>query len=99
MDATKTLSHWEGAEWQVVMMADEVVFIGGPSGVGKSSVGLEMHAQLSAADVSHCVIDGDFLDMAYPTPWEHGLAERSGVFLPKSSKRTDPPLHSDHKSG
>ncbi|MCB9418116.1 MAG: adenylyl-sulfate kinase, partial [Mycolicibacterium sp.] len=55
-------------------MADEVVFIGGPSGVGKSSVGLEMHAQLSAADVSHCVIDGDFLDMAYPTPWEHGLA-------------------------
>ncbi len=77
MDATKTLSHWEGAEWQVVMMADEVVFIGGPSGVGKSSVGLEMHAQLSAADVSHCVIDGDFLDMAYPTPWEHGLAERN----------------------
>ncbi|PND54494.1 hypothetical protein CRM90_27695 [Mycobacterium sp. ENV421] len=59
------------------MMADEVVFIGGPSGVGKSSVGLEMHAQLSAADVSHCVIDGDFLDMAYPTPWEHGLAERN----------------------
>lgn len=59
------------------MAADEVVFIGGPSGVGKSSVGLEMHAQLSAADVSHCVIDGDFLDMAHPTPWEHGLAERN----------------------
>ncbi len=58
-------------------MADEVVFIGGPSGVGKSSVGLEMHAQLIAADVSHCVVDGDFLDMAHPTPWEHGLAERN----------------------
>ncbi|OFJ52168.1 hypothetical protein BEL07_19000 [Mycolicibacterium grossiae] len=58
-------------------VTDEVVFIGGPSGVGKSSVGLEMHAQLSAAGVSHCVIDGDFLDMAHPAPWEHGLAERN----------------------
>lgn len=58
-------------------MADEVVFIGGPSGVGKSSVGLEMHTQLSAADVSHCVIEGDFLDMAYPIAWERGLAERN----------------------
>lgn len=52
-EATKTLSHWEGSEWQVVRMAYEVVFIGGPSGVGKSSVDLEMHAQLSAADFSH----------------------------------------------
>lgn len=73
----KILSRAEWSEWQVVRMADEVVFIGGPSGVGKSSVGLEMHAQLSAAEVSHCVIDGDFLDMAHPTPWEHRLAERN----------------------
>lgn len=58
-------------------MTGEVIFIGGPSGVGKTSVGFEMHAQLSARDVSHCVIDGDFLDMAHPTPWEHGLAERN----------------------
>lgn len=36
-----------------------------------------MHAQLRAMDVAHCVIDGDFLDMAHPTPWEHGLAERN----------------------
>lgn len=56
-------------------MVEDVVFIGGPSGAGKTSVGFEMHAQLSAGDVSHCVIDGDFLDMAHPVPWEHGLAE------------------------
>ena len=58
-------------------MAVEVTFIGGRSGVGKTSVGHEMHAQLRAMDLAHCVIDGDFLDMAHPTPWEHGLAERN----------------------
>ena len=58
-------------------MGGEVAFIGGPSGVGKTSVGFEMHAQLRAKNVAHCVIDGDFLDMAHPTPWEHGLAERN----------------------
>jgi GNAT superfamily N-acetyltransferase len=45
--------------------------------VGKSSVGAEIHAQLSTAAIPHCLIDGDFLDMAYPVPWEHGLAERN----------------------
>lgn len=55
----------------------EVLFIAGRSGVGKSSVGLEIHAQLSAATVSHCLIEGDFLDLAYPEAWEHGLAERN----------------------
>jgi hypothetical protein len=55
----------------------EVLFIEGRSGVGKSSVGVEIHAQLSAAEVPHCLIEGDFLDLAYPAPWEHGLAERN----------------------
>ena len=55
----------------------EALFIGGRSGVGKSSVGSEMHAQLSAAGVRHCLIEGDNLDQAYPPPWEHGLAERN----------------------
>jgi len=59
------------------MTGEIVVFIGGPSGVGKTSVALEVHAQLSAVEVSHCVIDGDFLDMAHPAPWEHGLTERN----------------------
>jgi hypothetical protein len=55
----------------------EALFVGGRSGAGKSSVGNEIHAQLSAAGVRHCLIDGDFLDMAHPPPWEHGLAERN----------------------
>jgi hypothetical protein len=55
----------------------EALFIGGRSGVGKSSVGNEMHAQLSAAGVKHCLIEGDNLDLAYPPPWEHNLAERN----------------------
>ncbi len=57
----------------------EALFIGGRSGVGKSSVGTEIYAQLSAARVEHCVIEGDNLDMAYPVPWEQGLrlAERN----------------------
>ena len=56
--------------------SSEVVFIGGRSGVGKSCVGLQIHQQLSAAAVRHCLIEGDYLDMGYPTPWKHGLAER-----------------------
>jgi hypothetical protein len=55
----------------------QVVLIGGRSGTGKSTVGYEMHAQLSAAGVRHCLIEGDNLDMAYPAPWEHSLAERN----------------------
>jgi len=58
-------------------MVSEVVFIAGRSGAGKTSVAFEIHAQLSTAGVSHCLIDGDFLDMAYPPPWEHNLAERN----------------------
>jgi adenylylsulfate kinase-like enzyme len=54
----------------------EAIFIGGRSSVGKTTVAFEVHAQLSAADVPHCLIDGDFLDMAHPPPWEHKLAER-----------------------
>jgi hypothetical protein len=36
-----------------------------------------MHTQLVRADVSHCHIEGDNLDLAHPTPWELGqpLAE------------------------
>lgn len=58
-------------------MVSGAVFVGGRSGVGKTSVGVEIHAQLGAAGIQHCLIDGDYLDMAYPTPWERGLAERN----------------------
>lgn len=57
--------------------ATEVLFLGGRSGVGKSSVAAEMSAQLADADVRHALIEGDNLDLAHPPPWEHGLAERN----------------------
>ena len=55
------------------------MFLGGRSGVGKSSIGLEIHAQLSAAEVRHCLIEGDNLDLAWPVPWQQGhqLAEQN----------------------
>ena len=58
-------------------MQSEVLFVGGRSGVGKSSVAFELHAQLAALNVKHCVIEGDSLDLAFPHPWEHHLAERN----------------------
>jgi prophage DNA circulation protein len=54
-----------------------VLFLGGRSGVGKSSVAYEIHAQLSASGVRHCLIEGDNLDMAWPPPWEQNLAAQN----------------------
>jgi predicted kinase len=45
-----------------------LLLIGGRSGVGKTSVGWEVSAQLQAASVAHCFIEGDFLDQAHPAP-------------------------------
>lgn len=58
-------------------VCSQALFLGGRSGVGKTTVAFEVHAQLSAAGVRHCLIEGDNLDQAYPAPWEHGLAERN----------------------
>jgi adenylylsulfate kinase len=55
----------------------EAVFLGGRSGTGKTSVGYEVHAQLTAAGIRHSLIEGDNLGMAYPDPREHDLAERN----------------------
>jgi hypothetical protein len=46
----------------------EVLLIGGRSGVGKTTVGAEISAQLQAAGVAHCLIEGDNLDQAHPAP-------------------------------
>lgn len=51
----------------------KALFIGGRAGVGKSSVGYEIHSQLSAFRIQHCLIEGDNLDMAWPVPYENGL--------------------------
>ncbi|MGW4211269.1 AAA family ATPase [Lentzea sp. NPDC004789] len=44
------------------------LLIGGRSGVGKSTVAWEISAQLQAASVAHCFVEGDFLDQAHPAP-------------------------------
>jgi broad-specificity NMP kinase len=49
-------------------MSYSLLLIGGRSGVGKTSVGWEVSAQLQAACVAHCFIEGDFLDQAHPAP-------------------------------
>lgn len=53
---------------------DEVLLIGGRSGVGKTSVAFEVSEQLQLAGVPHCLIDGDNLDAAYPKAFDdpHG---------------------------
>lgn len=57
----------------------DVIFIGGRSGVGKSSVAAEASRLLARAGIRHAVIEGDNLDQAYPEPWRDGfdLAERN----------------------
>lgn len=51
----------------------DVIFIGGRSGVGKSSVAAAASRILALQDVRHAVIEGDNLDQAYPEPWRLGI--------------------------
>lgn len=51
----------------------DVIFIGGRSGVGKSSVAAEASRILARSDVRHAVIEGDNLDQAHPEPWRSGI--------------------------
>jgi cytidylate kinase len=55
----------------------ELLVVGGRSGVGKSAVTFEVSAQLAKSEVSHALIEGDFLDFAYPPPKGHQLAEKN----------------------
>ncbi|WP_409060602.1 hypothetical protein [Streptomyces sp. SYP-A7185] len=59
------------------MRTTEALLIGGRSGAGKSSVGLEVAALLRAADVGHAYIEGDVLDAVHPAP--DGDPQRSGI--------------------
>ena len=54
----------------------EVLFIGGRSGVGKSTAAEALHDLLVAADVRHAVIEGDLLDLATLS----NVVEKSGAW-------------------
>lgn len=47
---------------------NEVLLIGGRAGVGKTTVGWEVSAQLRAADIAHVVVEGDCLGQVHPAP-------------------------------
>jgi len=49
-------------------VASHVLFIGGRSGVGKTTTALALHDLLVKADVPHAVIEGDYLGLAHPAP-------------------------------
>jgi ABC-type glutathione transport system ATPase component len=57
--------------------ASHLVVLGGRSGVGKTSTAHALHALLRTHDVRHAVVEGDYLDLAWPPPWEHGLDLRN----------------------
>jgi hypothetical protein len=46
----------------------EALLIGGRSGAGKTSAGWETSSLLQAARISHCLVEGDNLDQAFPAP-------------------------------
>ena len=50
------------------MTVPEALLIGGRSGVGKSTVGAEVSAQLNAAGVAHVLVEGDFVGCVNPPP-------------------------------
>lgn len=47
-------------------LSSELLLLGGRSGVGKSAVSEEVSSQLKRADVSHCLMDGDWIDRCFP---------------------------------
>jgi hypothetical protein len=49
-------------------LPSEALLIGGRSGVGKTTVGAEISAQLQSSGITHCLIEGDNLDQAFPAP-------------------------------
>lgn len=55
----------------------EVLLIGGRSGVGKSTAGWEVSAQLQVAGVAHALVEGDNLDQIFPAP--AGDLDRSAI--------------------
>lgn len=50
----------------------QILFLGGASGTGKTSVAFEVSATLRRARVAHALVDGDNLDASYPGPMDSG---------------------------
>ncbi|GAA2251280.1 hypothetical protein GCM10010415_08610 [Streptomyces atrovirens] len=46
----------------------EALLIGGRAGVGKTTVAWEVSALLRAAEVSHAIVEGDFMGQVHPAP-------------------------------
>lgn len=69
----------DDVEAQTGPIASDVIFIGGRSGSGKTSVAAEASRILAESGIRHAVIEGDNLDQAFPEPWRDGidLAERN----------------------
>ncbi|WP_330173553.1 hypothetical protein OG875_08175 [Streptomyces sp. NBC_01498] len=55
----------------------EVLLIGGRAGVGKTTVGWEVSAQLRTVPVPHAVIEGDCMGQVHPAP--EGDPDRSEI--------------------
>ena len=61
------------------MTIEEVLLIGGPAGVGKSTVGWEVSVQLDRLGVAHWHLEGDVLDAAWPRPADDQDGQRLTV--------------------
>jgi hypothetical protein len=46
----------------------EALLIGGRAGVGKTTAGWEVSAQLRAAQIAHALVEGDNMDQIFPAP-------------------------------
>lgn len=79
--AEHTTREWPASKFDAVIEDEEtsLLLIGGRSGVGKSRTGEEIHHLLYEQEIQHAYIEGDNLDMAYPSPWREGheLAEKN----------------------
>jgi|GEM_PF-4871200 len=59
---TGNIGSRDGRDWHSAGMNHaEVLLIGSPVGVGKTTVGWEVSAQLRAAAVPHAILEGDFM--------------------------------------
>jgi hypothetical protein len=58
---------------------EDVLLIGGPAGVGKTSVGWEVSVQLNRMGIGHWHLEGDVLDAAWPRPADDQDGQRMTV--------------------